>query len=153
MLPNNSFKPKPLRTRLNSGVSRLMQRIAICVLIVASSAVLGGESPVVDTRLARAIEAAALQTGIDINIRQSDGNSVNINRLNGRNVCDKAAIEDVRKFQDAVAQQASVKNDFGPAYYSTLAPDGTRKVLTPEQLTKLGLLEGCTDIYVSVVPK
>ena len=75
---------------------------------------------------------------------------MNINTLNGRNVCDEAAIEDVRNFQDAIAQQPGVKNNFGPAYYSVTTPDGTHKTLSYEQLVKNGTLKGCTDIYVSV---
>ena len=139
-----------LSARLNASVSRLMQRIATSILILGSALAVAGESPVVDTRLAHIVEAAAIATGLNINISQSTNSSVNINTLNGRNVCDKAALEDVRKFQDAVAQQPNVKNNFGPAYYSVTAPDGTRKTLSFDQLVKQGTLKGCTDIYVSV---
>ena len=127
-----------------------MNRIVASLLILGSSFAIAGESPVLDTRLARAVEAAALATGLDINISQSTTNSVNINTLNGRNVCDKAAIDDVRHFQDAIAQQPGVKNNFGPAYYSVTTSDGTRKTLSYERLAKQGTLKGCTDIYVSV---
>ena len=127
-----------------------MKKIAASLLILGSSFAMAGESPVVDTRLAKAIEAAALETGFDININQSTKSSVNINTVNGRNVCDKAAIEEVRTFQDAIAQQPGVKNNFGPAYYSVTTADGTRKTLSYEQLIKQGSLKGCTGIYVSV---
>ena len=136
--------------RLNSGVSRLMKKIVASLLILGSSFAMAGESPAVDTRLAKAIEAAALATGFDINISQSTKSSVNINTVNGRNVCDTTAIEDVRKFQDAIAQQPYVKDNFGPAYYSVTAQDGTRKMLSSEELIKRGTLKGCTAIYVSV---
>ena len=129
-----------------------MKIFAASLLTFGAALAVAGESPVVDTRLARIIEAAALEAGLDTNISQSTVNSVNINTLNGRNVCDQAAIEDVRKFQDAIAQQPNVKNNFGPAYYSVTAADGTRKTLSPDQLIKQGTLNGCADIYVSVAP-
>ena len=142
---------RPATGRLNSGVSRLMNRLAIFLVFFAPAWAAAGESPVVDTRLAHIIESAAITAGFDINVSQSTHESVNINTVNGKDVCDPAAIDNVRKFQDAVAQQPHVKNNFGPAYYSTTAPDGMSKILSLEQLIKQGTLEGCTSIYISVI--
>lgn len=133
--------------------SRRMNKLMASLLVFTSALAVAGESPVVDSRLAGIVEGAVKATGFNIHISGSTDNSVNINTINGRNVCDKVAIEDVRRFQDAIGQQPNVKNNFGPAYYSATMPDGTRQVLSPEQLIKQGTLKGCTNIYVSVTPR
>ena len=125
----------------------------VAALLVFTSAVSAGESPLVDTRLADAVENAAKATGFSINISESTADSLNINTINGRNVCDKAAIDDVKRFQDELGKQPGIRNNFGPAYYSTTRDDGTRKVSSPEQLIKQGVIKGCTNIYVRVLPK
>ena len=129
-----------------------MNRLIATFLFLSSAFAFAGESPLVDARLAEIVEGAVKATGFSINISESTEYSVNINTINGRNVCDKEAAGDVKRFQDAVGEQPNVRNNYGPAYYS-VTRDGTRKVLSPEQLIKQGVLKGCTNIYVSVTPK
>jgi hypothetical protein len=130
-----------------------MIRLIAAFLLLFSALAFAGESPLVDERLAEIVEGAVKVTGFSINISESTEYSVNINTINRRNVCDKEAAGDVKRFQDAVGEQPNVRNNHGPAYYSVTRPDGTRKVLSPEQLIKQGVLKGCTNIYVSVTPK
>jgi|SRR5690349_7622740 len=130
-----------------------MNRHLAAVLLLTSAVANAGGSPTVDTRLAIIVEGAVKATGQSINISQSTTYSVNINKINGKDVCDPATAAEVKRLQDALNDQPNIKENYGPAYYSLTSPDGTRKVLSPEQLKTQGTLKGCTNIYVSVPPK
>lgn len=119
-------------------------------LLLASFAVQGAASPTVDTRLAKIVEGAVAATGLNINVSHSTHYSLNINKINGKDVCAPAAKSEVKQLQDALNGQPGIKENYGPVYYSLTSPDGTRKMLSPEQLKKQGIFKGCTDIYVSV---
>jgi hypothetical protein len=129
-----------------------MKRFLLAALLMTSVAS-AADSPAVDTRLATVVEGAVKATGLSINISQATMYSVNINKINGKNVCDPTAASEVKRLQDALNDQPNIKENYGPAYYSLTSPDGTRKVLSPEQLKTQGTLKGCTNIYVSVPPK
>ncbi len=130
-----------------------MKKLLVAFLALASVTAEAGGSPMVNERLADIVEDAVKETGFSINISESTAYSVNINTINGRSVCDKAVLNDVKRFQDAVGKQPDVRNNFGPAYYSTTAPDGKRTVSSPEQMIQTGVIKGCTNIYVRVIAK
>jgi hypothetical protein len=126
---------------------------ALIVLTFAASLV-AAEPPVVDTRLAHVVEDAAKASGVkSINISETITYTLNINMVNGRDVCDVAAAEDVRRLQDALNAQPNIKDNFGPAYFSVTQANGDRKVLTPAVLKKQGISKKCSNIYVSVSPQ
>jgi len=129
-----------------------MNRFLLAALLMSSVAS-ATDSPALDTRLAVIVEAAVRATGLSINISQTTTYSVNIDKIDGKNVCDPAAASEVKRFQDALNDQPNIKENYGPAYFSLTSLDGTRKVVAPEQLKKQGTLKGCTNIYVSVSPK
>jgi hypothetical protein len=129
-----------------------MARISLVTLALWFSLANAGEPPAVDTRLAKAIEQAAISTGISININESTQDSININEVNGRNVCDPAAAEDVRRLQNAINAQPDIRNNFGPAFYSVGESGGSRRTLSPEQLAEQGITTKCEGIYVSIAP-
>ena len=121
-------------------------------LLLASFAVQSASSPVVDTRLAKIVEGAVSATGLGINISHSTRYSLNINKINGQDVCAPASKSEVRQLQNALNNQPGIKENYGPAYYSLTSTDGTHKILSPEQLKEQGILNACTNIYVSVAP-
>jgi hypothetical protein len=123
------------------------------LLLVGCASTTAVESPLVDSRLAGIVEGAVSKTGFNINISESTADSVNINTINGKNVCDPAALEDAKRLQDAIAEYPDVRNNFGPAYFSVTKPDGSRSVSTPEQMIAKGVIKGCTNIYVRVTPR
>jgi predicted RND superfamily exporter protein len=127
-----------------------MARISLVTLVLWFSMAVAGEPIAIDSRLAKAIEQAVVATGIDININESTQDSININTVNGRNVCDPEAAEDVNRLQTAINAQPYIRNNFGPAFYSVGEADGSRKTLTPEQLAAQGITTKCKGIYVSV---
>ncbi|HEY7639943.1 MAG TPA: hypothetical protein VH814_09480 [Steroidobacteraceae bacterium] len=106
-----------------------MERLLLLALLITSAAS-AADSPAVDSRLAIIVEGAVRATGLSINISQATLYSVNINKINGRSVCDPAAASEVKQLQDALNDQAGIKENYGPAYYSLTSPDGTRKVVS-----------------------
>jgi hypothetical protein len=129
-----------------------MARLSCAILGLWLSVVSAGEPPAIDSRLANAIEKAVITTGIGININESTQDSVNINTVNGRDVCDPAAADDVKRLQEAINAQPHIRNNFGPAFYSVTESDGSRKTLLPSQLAAQGIAKKCAGIFVSVAP-
>jgi hypothetical protein len=129
-----------------------MARISFGILGLWFSVVGAAEPPAVDSRLANAIEKAVVTTGIGININESTQDSVNIDKVNGRDVCDPAAADDVKRLQVAIDAQPHIRNNFGPAFYSVTDLDGSHRTLSPSQLAAQGITKKCTGIYVSVAP-
>jgi hypothetical protein len=108
------------------------------------------DSPAVDTRLARLIEAAVSVTGLSINISGSTRTTLTIDRINGVEVCSAQASHWARDLQDALNRQPHVRDVFGPAYFSVTDRSGVRKYLTAQEIRARGLISGCTSIYVSI---
>jgi len=103
----------------------------------------GGASPdqAVDDRLANALEAAAQDTGFDLNVNSTqrdnnrksphkDGRAADINRVNGRRVSDPAAKDDVDRLAKSLAEQPGVSQVISPDYSVNIAPDGTKTPIT-----------------------
>jgi hypothetical protein len=70
--------------------------------------------------------------------------------VNGVSVCSPDAAGWVKKLQDALNDQPGIHDNFGPAYFSVTEKSGARKFMTIEDLKARGVLQGCTDIYVSI---
>jgi hypothetical protein len=104
----------------------------------------------VKTELADMIEAVVKETGININISETTYFSVNINKVNGRNVCSSEAKDDVLKLQEAFNRHPNIYKNIGPYLVSFTYKDGTRKVGDVAELRRQGKLPDCTNIIVSV---
>jgi len=126
------------------------------LLILSSTAVfwLSGPSYAEDQKvkneLADLIEAVVKDTGLNINISETNYLSVNINMVNGRNVCSPEAKKDVVRLQEAFNKHPNIYKNIGPYLVSFTYKDGTRKVGDIVELRKQGKLPGCTNIMVSV---
>ena len=108
------------------------------------------EDKKVKMELADMIEAVVKETGLSINISDTDYLSVNINQVNGRSVCSTEAKDDVMKLQDAFNRNSNIYKNIGPYLVSFTYEDGTRKFGDIEKLRKQGKLPSCTNIMVSV---
>ena len=96
------------------------------------------------------IEEVAKETGFSINISETNYISVNINKVNGRNVCSNEAKDDVVKLQQAFNRHPNIYRNIGPYLVSFTYKDGSKKVGDIAELRKQGKLPGCTNIMVSV---
>jgi RHS repeat-associated protein len=94
----------------------------------------------VQTELAKTVEAALAQSGVSsVNINSTGrpvdpnspgshhprNNAVDINRVNGEPVADKANFRPVRAVQEALANQAGTRENYGPAQTTTTSLGGT----------------------------
>ncbi len=126
------------------------------LLFLLSSATLLLGSPAyaedkkVKMELADMIEAAVRESGLSINISDTNYLSVNINEVNGRSVCSKEAKDDVVKLQEAFNRNPNIYKNIGPYLVSFTYEDGSRKIGDIAKLRKQGKLPSCTDIMVSV---
>ena len=96
------------------------------------------------------LEAVVLETRIAIHVSALDRTSLNIDAVNGRSVCTPDALPDVERLQNAFDAHPNIYGNIGPALVSFTAEDGTKRTLRPDELVKRGIIEGCSDIYVSV---
>ncbi len=104
----------------------------------------------VKTELADMMEAVVKETGLNINISETNYLSVNINKVNGRNVCSPEAKDDVVRLQEAFNKHPNIYKNIGPYLVSFTYKDGTRKFGDIVELRKQGKLPDCTNIMVSV---
>lgn len=96
------------------------------------------------------IETVVKQTGLNINISETNYFSVNINKVNGRNVCSLEAKAEVVRLQEAFNRHPNIYKNIGPYLVSFTYKDGTRKIGDIAELRKQGKLPACTNIMVSV---
>ena len=96
------------------------------------------------------IEAVAKETNFRINISEMNFTSVNINKINGRNVCSKEAKNDVTILQQAFNNHPNIYKNIGPYLVSFSYKDGSRKFGDIALLRSQGVIPGCTNIFVSV---
>jgi hypothetical protein len=127
-----------------------MFRLLPILAVIATLEAAASGSHIVNKRLAIVVAAAVRETGLRINISSSDLTSVNINKINGVNVCADDAAGWVMQFQDALNRQPNIRDNFGPAYFTTTEKSGARKVLSLEDMKTRGFLKACTNIHVSV---
>lgn len=129
---------------------------AICTLLALFSAAALIGSPTyaqdqkVNNELADMIETVVKQTGLNINISETNYFSVNINKVNGRNVCSLEAKAEVVRLQEAFNRHPNIYKNIGPYLVSFTYKDGTRKIGDIAELRKQGKLPACTNIMVSV---
>lgn len=129
-----------------------MSKTLLVLLLMTPYLAMASDRPAVDTRLAKMVEAVVGGTGFSsINISATTNDSVSIDKIDGLSVCDPASAAKVRKLQEAFDAYPGVGDDFGPAFFSILNKDGTRKRMAPEVVIKRGLAAGCTDVHVSIV--
>ena len=126
----------------------------LTALLLPTALLLGGyvygQDQKVKSELADMIEAVVKETGLSINISETNFTSVNINKINGRNVCSKEAKDDVVALQQAFNKHPNIYKNIGPYLVSFSYKDGTRKIGDIAELRKQGKLPGCTNIMVSV---
>ena len=104
----------------------------------------------VKTELADMIETVVKETGLNINISETNYLSVNIDKVNGHNVCSSEAKDDVERLQEAFNRHPNIYKNIGPYLVSFTYKDGTRKLGDLTELRKQGRLPPCTNILVSV---
>jgi hypothetical protein len=123
-------------------------------LVIAAVFMAGGpayaQDQKVKTELADMIEAVVKETGLNINISETNNLSVNINKVNGRNVCSLEAKDDVVRLQEAFNRHPNIYKNIGPYLVSFTYKDGTKKVGNIAELRNQGKLPACTNILVSV---
>ena len=126
----------------------------LTALLLPTALLLGGyvygQDQKVKLELADMIETVVKETGLSINISETNFTSVNINKINGRNVCSKEAKDDVVALQQAFNKHPNIYKNIGPYLVSFSYKDGTRKIGDIAELRKQGKLPGCTNIMVSV---
>ncbi len=129
-------------------LNKLLVLLSCATLLLGSLAYAADQK--VKTELADMIEAVVKETGLNINISDTDYLSVNINEVNGRNVCSKEAKDDVVKLQEAFNRNPNIYKNIGPYLVSFTYEDGSRKFGDIAKLRKQGKLPNCTNIMVSV---
>ncbi len=109
-----------------------------------------GQDQKVKFELADMVEAVAKETNFRMNISEMNFTSVNINKINGRNVCSKEAKKDVMRLQQAFNNHPNIYKNIGPYLVSFSYKDGSRKIGDITSLRNQGVIPGCTNIFVSV---
>lgn len=130
------------------AICRLFALFSAVALVVGNPSF--AQDQKVKTELAEMIEAVVKETGLNINISETNYASVNINKVNGRNVCSSEAKDDVVRLQEAFNRQVNIYKNIGPYLVTFTYKDGTRKVGDIAELRKQGKLPACTNIMVSV---
>ena len=96
------------------------------------------------------VEEVVAETGISINISESTPTSVNINQVNGRDVCSTEARADVERLQRAFDAHPNIHRNIGPALITITDRAGRKVSGDRRKLEKEGIPKGCSNIYVSV---
>ena len=100
--------------------------------------------------LATMVEEVVAETGISINISESTPTSVNINQVNGRDVCSAEARADVERLQHVFDVHSNIHMNIGPALITITDRTGKKFSGDRRKLEKEGIFKGCSNIYVSV---
>jgi hypothetical protein len=130
-------------------VSRALLLAAFLAAAAHASPARGENIPVNDA-LADMVEEVGAATGMSLNIVKQTPTSLNINKVNGRNVCSADAGADVETLQRAFDRHPNIHRNIGPALVTLTKRDGTKIHGNLDLLRRKGILAGCTNIYVSV---
>ena len=104
----------------------------------------------VRNELADMVEQVVAETRISINISAMTDTSVNINEVNGKNVCSQEAKEDVIKLQKAFDSHPNIYLNIGPYIVSSTDHEGKKVYGDLQKLRADGIVPECTNVYVSI---
>jgi hypothetical protein len=139
----------PLGGQEGGRVRYLEFSLVVLVTLLTLAADSPSDKPV-RADLAKMVEEVVAKTHVTINISGSTELSVNINEVNGRNVCAPEARSDVERLQRAFDAHKSIYRNIGPALISITDASGKKTYGDRQKLEAQGVLKGCTNILVSV---
>lgn len=128
---------------------RLILAFLVTILLCFPAVGFGVNQPVKD-ELADMVEQVVVSTGLSINISQQSRTSVNINKVNGLDVCSNEASNDVLTLQQAFDQHPNIYKNIGPRLVSIASEDGKKTIGSLDALKAQGAVDGCPNIYISV---
>jgi hypothetical protein len=121
----------------------------MCTLAMAQPS--AAQSKPVNTRLAEMVEQVVSRSGVSINVSQMDATSVNINRVNGKDVCSPEAEKDVRVLQAAFIEHPNIYQSYSIYLISITKPDGVRTQSDFASLRAKGVFSSdCINLYASI---
>lgn len=109
------------------------------------------QNQAVDARLAEMVEEVVAKTGLSVNVSRVEMTSVNIDRINGRDVCASEAAGDVKRLQAAFIEHPNIHESFSIYMISITKPDGRRTQTDFSVLREKGVFASdCISLYASV---
>jgi len=151
------YPASEVKTRAALADEPLVKRLAhlSCVVLAALlarpvSAQGDGEGIPVNEELADMVEEVSAATGISLTIGMQTPTSVNIRKVNGRNVCAPESLSDVERLQLAFERHPNIYRNIGPALVVITGVDSRKKRVSLDELRARGVIAGCPSIYVSV---
>lgn len=129
---------------------RIKMKIILVILTILPSATFADNVPIKES-LAKLIENAVLETNLSINVVSQTESSVNINKINGVNVCMPEIKSQVLMLQKALFSNVNARRVYSMYEIDIrLSPKGKILHLNNSSSEFRKIIKGCINVYVAI---